>query len=245
MMKQSLDPAVPVLLTRPMEQGQAFARRLVERFGARVQPLLSPLMALHPLAPDLPKGDFSAVIFTSSTGISSSHPLRVDLPARAYCVGRKTAEAAQAAGFQAISANGDADALLSLILADPPKGRLLHLRGEEARGNLAERLSAAGVPTVDLVVYRQDPQPLTDEAIALLQAAGPVILPLFSPRSGALMAKALHAGMQAQLYLAALSPAVTEAASGIPRIALVTAKRPDADAMLDVIATLIVAAPPP
>lgn len=245
MAKQSFGPALPVLLTRPNAQGQAFAQRLVDRFGARARVILSPLLAPRFLTPDLPKGDFAAVIFTSATGIAASNPLRAELPTRAYCVGQKTAEAARAAGFQATSADGDAEALLSLILADPPKGQLLHLRGEEARGNLAERLSAAGVQTADLVVYRQDPQPMTSNAIAVLQAPRPVILPLFSPRSAALMVKAISAAPQAPLYLAALGPAVAEAASIIPHIALETAKRPDADAMLDAIATLIVAASPP
>lgn len=244
MAKQSSDPALPVLLTRPKEQGQAFAQRLGEKFGVGVRPVISPLMVPHFLMPDLPQGDFAAVIFTSATGVSACHPLRAVLPARAYCVGQKTAEAARAAGFLTFSADGDAEALLSLILADLPKGRLLHLRGKEAWGNLAERLSAAGVPASDLVVYRQDPQPLSPEAVALLQATGPLILPLFSPRSAALMAKALPAGTRARLYLAALSPAVARSAS-FPHIRLITATRPDADAMLDAIAELIVAAAPP
>lgn len=71
-----------------------------------------------------------------------------------------------------------------------------------------------------------------------------MILP-FSPRSAALLAKALPLGMNAPLYLAALSPAVAEMAAAIPHAALVTAARPDADAMLDAVATLIVAASPP
>lgn len=245
MAKQSLELAHSVLVTRPEGQGSTFAHRLIDRFGARVQPVLSPLMAPRFLLPKMPLGDFAAVIFTSSTGVTAAHAFGDRIPRRAYCVGRQTAEAAYAAGFQATSANGDAGALMSLILADPPEGRLLHLRGEDARGNLAERLSLAGVPTADLVVYRQETQPLNDLALALLLAPGPVILPLFSPRSAVLLAKALPPDASAQLYIAALSPAVADSAAAIPHVRLVTAARPDADAMLDSIATLIVAASPP
>lgn len=245
MAKQSLALSLPVLLTRPEAQGQGFSRRLDERFGAKLQPMISPLMAPVFLAPPLPEGDFSGVIFTSSTGIALSMALTRPFPRRAYCVGAVTAQNARMAGFETTSADGDAETLFAAILADPPKGRLLHLRGQNARGNLAERLTAAGIPTLDLVVYRQDPRPLTAEALALLRAPGPVILPLFSPRSAAHFAKAMPADASARLFLAALGPVVADTATAIPYAALVTAKRPDADAMLDAIAELLVAASPP
>lgn len=245
MAKQSLAHPLPVLLTRPREQGQALARRLDERFGGQVEAILSPLMAPVFLAPPLPTGEFGAVIFTSATGVAAAVALNITVPGRAFCVGRQTAKTATAAGFTATSTDGDAEALLAKLLADPPKGRLLHLRGEEARGNLAERLTKAGIPAEDLVIYRQDPQLLDPRAIALLREPIPVILPLFSPRSALLFANALPSGMKAPLFLAALSPAVAELAAAIPHAALVVAARPDADAMLDAVATLIVAASPP
>lgn len=244
MVKQSLQPAHSVLVTRPEGQGQAFARKVKERFGTGVRVVISPLMAPLFLAPDLPRGDFAGVIFTSATGVAAAGRLWPDLPRRAFCVGRKTAEAARDAGFQAVSADGDAGDLLALILADPPEGALLHLRGAESAGDLAGRLTAAGVRTEALVIYRQEPQALGDEALTLLRASAPVILPIFSPRSAVLFAKALPTDARAGLFIAALSPAVA-AATSIAHVRLVTAARPDADAMLDALADLIVAAPPP
>lgn len=245
MAKQSLAQSLPVLLTRPREQAEAFAKALADRFGTQVQPILSPLMAPVYLAPSLPEGDFGGVIFTSVTGVAAALALNQPLPRRAYCVGRKTAEVARSAGFDATSTDGDAEVLLASLLVQPPDGRLLHLRGHAARGDLARRLTAAGIPTGEAVVYRQDPLPLTAEAVTLLQTPGPVILPLFSPRSAVLLAKALPVGMKARLYLATLSPAVTDATAALPHAALIAAKRPDADAMLDAVGTLIVAASPP
>jgi uroporphyrinogen-III synthase len=224
--------SVPVLLTRPMAEAQGFASALSDRFGARVRPVLCPLMAVEHLAPTLPPGPFAAVIFTSTAAVEAALRLGADLPQDAWCVGRKTADRATAAGFRARSADGDADALVAAILADPPQGRLLHLRGEDARGAVAERLVSAGSETISLVVYRQKAQPLPPEGIALLRADGPVILPLFSPRSATLFRAALLPDSRATLWLVAMSAAVAEAARPIPHRALVTAFQPTAEAML-------------
>ena len=76
MAKQSLARPLSVLLTRPLEQGQALARRLEERFGGQVEPILSPLMAPVFLAPPLLTGEFGAVIF-----IAGNQPMRTEIVA--------------------------------------------------------------------------------------------------------------------------------------------------------------------
>ncbi len=233
MARQSTRTAIPVLLTRPAAQSRSFAAALEARLGALVRPVIAPLMAPVFLPPDLPDGPFAAVIFTSATAVKAVAGL--DLPKRAWCVGGQTAARASAAGFQAVSAEGDAAALVAAVLADPPDGRLLHLRGEEVRGDVAERLNSAGIETVSAVVYRQEPQALSPEAAELLSADGGVIVPLFSPRSAVLMRQALPAGVRATLWLVAMSDAVAEAAEGLPHEALVVARRPDAEAMLDAV----------
>lgn len=231
--KQSaLSLPVPVLVTRPIAEARAFAGALTRRLGPRVQPVIAPLMAMERLAHSLPPGPFAGVIFTSVAGVEAALPSRANLPRLAWCVGQKTAERAAAAGFLARSADGDASALVAAIAADPPAGRLLHLRGEDAAGEVAERLISAGIETESLVIYRQQPQPLTPEAATLLAAEGPVILPLFSPRSAQLFRAALPDGAKATLWLVAMSAAVAKAARPIPHRALVTARQPTAAAML-------------
>jgi uroporphyrinogen-III synthase len=230
---------VPVLLTRPMAEARSFAIALTDRFGPGVQPILAPLMAVRHLAPTQPPGPFSGVIFTSTAGVEATLHLGRDLPQLAWCVGRKTAERAAAAGFRARSTDGDADAMVAAILADPPPGRLLHLRGEDARGEVAERLISAGIETVSLTVYRQEAQPLSPDAVAILAADGPVILPLFSPRSAALFRAALPPKTRAMLLLAAMSAAVADEARAIPHRALEIASHPTAEAMLHTCGTLL------
>ena len=229
---QAASQAVPVLLTRPEAQARAFAADLATHFGNRLRPVIAPMMAVQQLTPTLPSGPFSGVIFTSSAGVEAAVHLPDPLPRLAWCVGRATARQAERAGFQAHDGGGDADALVAAILADPPPGALLHLRGEDTRGNVAERLNSAGLETVSIVVYRQMAQPLTGEAMALLRQPGPVILPLFSPRSAELMAKAAPSVL-ADLHLVAMSTAVADAALAIAHRSLHIAARPEAAAMLD------------
>jgi uroporphyrinogen-III synthase len=231
--RQSASVPVPVLVTRPLAEARSFATALTRRFGPKVRPILAPLMASEHLAPALPTGPFAGVIFTSATAVEAALPLGADLPQDAWCVGRKTAERAAASGFRARSADGDANALVAAILADPPRGRLLHLRGEDTRGEVAERLTSAGIETVSLVMYRQTAQPLSPEGAALLATSGPVILPLFSPRSAVLFRAAMPGDSRATLLLVAMSDPVAEAARPIPHLALYTAAAPTAEAVLD------------
>ncbi len=232
---RAMPAPVTVLLTRPEAEAHAFAAALVQRFGDRVRPVVAPLMVAHHLAPPMPPGPFAGVIFTSVTGVDAALRLRKDLPDLAWCVGRKTAERATAAGFRARSADGDAAALVAAILAAPFTGRLLHLRGEDTKGEVAETLISAGIETETLVVYRQSGQPLPSAGCKALAEAGPLIVPLFSPRSAALFAAALPDDLRAALWLVVISDAVATAAAAIPRQGLLLAGRPDARAMLEAV----------
>jgi uroporphyrinogen-III synthase len=240
MARQSRTPAI--LLTRPLLQSQRFAEQLRARWP-EVEVVISPLMAPEYLQPDLPSRSFAALVLTSETGAEAARRISaagVLLPALAYCVGDRTALAAQAAGFQTQSAQGDADALVAHIQAASPSGPLLLLRGADTTGNISERLHLAGFETVSAISYTQSPQPLSEAAVCLLRRAGPVVIPLFSPRSARIFsAQRLQSPTIALLWVAALSPAVAAAAADLVPALMRTAKRPDAAAMLDAIAALI------
>ncbi|MBL8562803.1 MAG: uroporphyrinogen-III synthase [Gemmobacter sp.] len=216
--------SIPTLIvTRPEPGGAAFAARLGQ------PAILSPLMAPEFLAPPLPPA--RALILTSATAVEGLRRLGEPLPPLAFCVGDATAQAAQALGLQTESAAGDAEALLGLLLARRPEGPLLHVCGTKTRGNLAARLGAAGLPCTKCVIYDQRPRPLVPEAVAALHGPGPVILPVFSPRSAALLAAELaRVGATAPLWVAAISEAAAAPLRG--RAArLVIAPQPEARAM--------------
>lgn len=231
---------LPVLLTRPLAQSARFADWLQRRFGADVSVIISPIMRLEFLEPVLPEGDFRILILTSETGVEAAIRLRnagKPIPQAALCVGDHTAAIARAAGFAADSAHGDAEALIAMVLAGDVQGPFLHLRGHEARGDIAPRLSAKGHQAAAVIVYEQIEEPLSGDAVALLGGSGPVIVPVFSPRSATLLAE--QGPFAAPLWVVAISRAAAKAAAGLGAQRIVTADRPDGVAMLDAIATVI------
>lgn len=214
--------AIPVLITRPEPQASRFSTALQNRYGDLVQPVLTPLLRPVFMNPVLPDGSFGSVLFTSETAVRAAVAIAdMGLPKRAYCVGDRTTQVATDLGFQAHSAAGDAESLFKLLLERPEHAPFLHLRGREVRGDLSDRLVAAGVPAASVVVYAQETLPLSGEAVAALQGNGPVVLPLFSPRSAeqfhhALQVMPQSANLFTGLKIAALSPAVAAVLPEIP-----------------------------
>jgi uroporphyrinogen-III synthase len=78
-----------------------------------------------------------------------------------------------------------------------------------------------------------------------LQHDGPVIVPLFSPRTALLFVRSLQTGQTADLRIAALSPAVADGVRGLAGVRLEIALRPDAEGMLQAIGNLLADLPPP
>lgn len=232
---QSIAPAV--LLTRPPAQSDAFAHCLQASVpGLRV--VVSPLMAPVFLKITLPECPIRGVILTSQTGAEAAAGLRPHLPDLAYCVGDRTAQVAQEAGFRIRSAQGNAEALLALILRDPVQP-LLHLRGREARGDLAERLSAAGCATQERIVYAQEAQSLNAQAVDVLTGEAPVIVPLFSPRSAEIFVAAWQAlPKHAPLHVVAISAAVAQA-QGVSQTLSMIVPHPDGPSMLRAVLLLV------
>ncbi|MBM3614042.1 MAG: uroporphyrinogen-III synthase [Alphaproteobacteria bacterium] len=239
MARQSRAPVV--LLTRPAPQSQRFAQALQARL-ASVQVIVSPLMQTEWLHPPLPDWPFHALILTSETGAKAAGRLRTAgtaLPATAFCVGPRTKETARAAGFQAISADGDVHALAALIRAAHPQGPLLHIRGEDVAGNLSETLTNSGIETHSAILYAQRSCPLSPAALILLRGDGPVLVPLFSPRSAQILAQALPADAKAPLWIAAISPAAATEAQALTPARSTIAPHPDGGNMLHTVLQML------
>ena len=214
-----------LLLTRP----EAAARRFMAQLGPTVETLLAPLMWIELLEPTLVPPDVTAIILTSENGAAAAGRIS-GLPRRAYCVGDRTAQTAREAGFEPMSAKGEAEALICLILSQNETGPLLHIRGEHVRGDLAGRLNVAGVVTQEMTGYRQHSQSLSPAAITLLAGKRPVILPLFSPRSVTILAR--DGPFAAPLHVVSISPAVAVLAKALNPVTLRQARSPDAAAMV-------------
>ncbi|MDO5658758.1 MAG: uroporphyrinogen-III synthase [Paracoccus sp. (in: a-proteobacteria)] len=199
------------LLTRPEAQSRAFAALL-----PGLTCVISPVLAIVavPFDRDLLK-TAPGLVFTSANAVQFAGP---GAGRAALCVGPQTADAARAAGFVAKAGPGDAARLIPMLAGHED---WLHVHG---------RHRARELPLRGVTAYDQVELPLSVEARALLQGDAPVILPLFSPRSAAILARQIGAP-RASLTTVAIS-ARADARFHAPAARRVIADAPDGRAML-------------
>lgn len=213
-----------LLLTRPQDASERFAAELELPELALV---ISPLIRIEAVAHDGARlAQAPGLVFTSVhavpwAGAGQGRP--------AICVGPATAQAAREAGFAVTQGPGDALGMLPM-LADLPPG-WLHPHGT----HVARELPVAG-----MVVYDQVAQTLNAQAVQVLAGAGPVILPLFSPRSARLLA-AQAMGARAELWLAPISRAASDDWGPLPVSRRAVAPTPDAPGIRAAIHDLLAA----
>jgi uroporphyrinogen-III synthase len=224
--------APTLLLTRPEGAAQDFLRALPDGIAARFRVIISPLFDYAPVnhAPIARDAD---VVLTSAAAVPHAGP---GAGRTAWCVGDRTARAAREAGFETRNARGDADALVALILANRPAGRLVHARGADSRGRICARLTAAGVTCEDRIVYAKVPRDLTAPARAALMGRATVVLPLFSPETARLLCR--QGPFSAPRVVLAMSEAVAEAARPLGADRVEVADTPDLAGMVGGVAAL-------
>ncbi len=225
-----------VLVTRSEPGAFETAARLT---AAGYTPLVEPVFGIEPISADLP--GFDALAFTSANGVRQFSVLSPRRDVRVFCVGARTAEAAQNAGFATVaSADGDIEALGALIAESLPKGaRLLHAGNEEARGDLTGRLLGAGLAAEFVAIFRAIPAKAPGPALRAHlignQAFEAVLI--HSPRAAAILAE-FAKGSHASLDIAAISAA---AAAPLATIAGRTeiASHPNEQSLLSALARLV------
>lgn len=230
-------PTPILLMTRPRNGSDRFLSILPKDVRARITICHAPLIRIEPLGGDIDLAGVAGVIFSSANGVAAAATQSEwrDLPA--YCVGGATTKAAQQAGWSARMLGPTADALVAALLQAAVPGPLLHLTGVHTRGNVAQRLTNAGLATHRQPVYDQQLLPFSEQVKALVGGSQPVIAPIFSPRT------ARHFVGQcpkiAHLYLIAISPAAAKPLSNMPCSALTVAARPDAAAMAEQVENMV------
>lgn len=178
------DNAAPlIVLTRPQKQSERFAAQVADLAEVQIVPLqeIVPTGTIPDLRP------FKALIFTSQNAahVFGDRSEARDLPV--WCVGSRTAEVARELGFETSIVGGNADRLVLDLKAKNPAAPILHLHGRHTRGNVAARLTAAGIPTQAAEIYAQKASH-PDTPLGEFGAHRRVIAPLFSPRSAELLA---------------------------------------------------------
>ncbi len=223
-----MDGSAKLLLTRPMPASRRFLAACEAAQGTPVPAILSPVMAIRPVPVHI-RHRPAALLLTSENGAEMAGYLSLE-GLTAWCVGPRTAEAGRERGLQAVEAGPDVEGLLAALLAIRPRGPLLHLRGEHARGDLVSRLKQAGIDASEVVAYRQEDVGPSPEARKALDGPAPLVTPLFSPRSAMLLAAWAP---RAAVHAVAMSEAVAMAARALRPVSLAVAARPDGRAMVE------------
>ena len=224
------DPGPTLLLTRPEAQSTSFLADCERRLGRRIPTVISPVMNIIPVAepPDL--NEFAVIVAASGNAVRL---LGGNLESRiVLTVGEATAALARGFGARAKALGETAETFLERI--EEVTCPAIVCRGRHARCNLADRLSAQGVTTVDLVLYDQVPCPLSQAAHALLAGSSPVAAPVFSPRSAELLS--CYAATAPMIVLA-ISNAAKAAWRGDAEFRV--AKHPTAESMCDLVVEVL------
>ncbi|WP_299936471.1 uroporphyrinogen-III synthase [uncultured Pelagimonas sp.] len=227
-------PKPILLMTRPEAAAQRFLANLGGAWACET--ILSPLIGID-YVPEKPSLDgVRGLIFTSAHGVAALGNTADGPPLPAYVVGQNTAQAARDSGWDVRQVYQNADALVRALIATLPPAPLLHIRGVYARGDVAARLSDAGIRTIDAILYDQPEIPLSKAARDALVGEIPVIAPVFSPRTAALLAKNR---IKAPLLVAAMSEAVAKPLLSLHITELKIAVRPESAEMTRLVTDLL------
>lgn len=195
-----------LLLTRPQDDNEGFVAGLAPDLLPGLRVVMAPLLQIAPVTPAPDCGPCDGAIFTSRNGVA----LAPDGDGRpAFCVGPRTAAQAAERGWDTLVVAATADELLAALSKTPPGGRVIHFAGKHRRGNIAERLSAAGMTVETCILYDQRRRGLTPDNRAELAAASRIIAPVFSPRTAEIFVEEVP--FQDRIEVVALSPAVAAA----------------------------------
>lgn len=225
-----------LLLTRPKVKSAIFAAALEKAAPGRFTCTIAPVLEIVPLAVRIATSGAQGVLFTSATAVDLAVQ-QADLRGLAcVCVGPATTSAALAHGLNATNAEGTADDVLRVALAvfQPGAGRLLHVRGVHAAGDLAAALSARGLETQTIVIYDQRPLPVT-EPVALALATGRFdAITFFSPRSAEIFASFVDPTWKLpEMQAYCLSASVAKKLLNLPFKRVIVAESPNSVAMID------------
>lgn len=191
-----------LLLTRPTASSEAFVATLDPAARGAVEVLIAPLMEIVATGRIFEMGESEIAIFTSANGVRFAPMGRGRL---AFCVGAQTTKHAINRGWNAKQAGDNAHELIATLCKKRPMQRLKHLGGEHTIGDIAETLSAQGMPTTHETLYEQRLLPLDHRALAAL--GSPCIVPVFSSRSAAQLLKEAKNRLS-QTHIIALSESV-------------------------------------
>jgi uroporphyrinogen-III synthase len=213
---------IRALLTRPREESQSLAAALALR---DVRAVIEPLMEVHYCVDGtLDIAAVQAILCTSANGVRALARVTGERRLPLLAVGEATASRARAEGFTAVSSAGGVVADLVRLAAlrlRPENGRLLHVAGDIAAGDLVGALRAHGFVIERRVLYQARPvEKLSTAALNALRGTTIDFALFFSPRTAAifvaLAGSAGVAGCCRTITSLAISAAADAVLAGLP-----------------------------
>ena len=160
-------PSRTIIITRPEIDSQRLARYINE-IDTTLHIMISPLHEIIFTHVQLNLNDYQGIIFTSENAVRALSRQNIPHSLTAYCIGQRTAIAAKNIGFMPYSADNSAESLVRLVAKMQPKGNLLYARGKTVSTDLAKSLLHHNICINELIVYEQQPCPLSDRSHKLL-----------------------------------------------------------------------------
>ena len=225
-----------ILVTRPLREGQATARRLL---ALGHEPLLAPVLEIAGLEAHIPDGPFDAWLATSINAFLTPKP---QPGASLHVAGAQTARAAKAAGWPApATVAADARALVAALLqAYPSKAGFLYLAGRDRKSDVETLLRGAGHAVTVAETYAAEAASAFPPPVLAALADGTLHATLhYSRRSaGMFIALAQASGLAAQaaaLLHLCLSHDVAAPLARLGATRILCATAPDEASLLDLL----------
>lgn len=174
-----------------MADSERIARMLDE---PDIECLIWPLSEPRHLVPDRPVDPSQdGVVFTSANAVPAFAALTPHRDWPAFCVGKRTAEVAQAFGFPDCRiAGGDVRSLIDVILVAGSE-RLIYARGSQISLDLKSELASSGRVVTEMIVYEMADGPAPDSQIQNALACGKLdIVTIWSARNAIRFREALR-----------------------------------------------------
>jgi uroporphyrinogen-III synthase len=237
-----------VLITRPKIMSETLAATLQ---GLGYETVIEPLLSITPLSSPSPHTSvIDAVMITSGNALLVLQDRQSEitglLDILCFCVGSRTAKAAEAFGFRRVlHAAGDGSELAGLI-HDTSTGRsfsILHIAGRDVSGAARQRLEEQGHRVTEWPVYDAIPAPaFTPATRTLFSKQGFNAVVVFSPKTArvlnGLLAQAEFEACCARLAAICLSEAVACELKTLPWRHLLSSPRPTEEAIIACLQTV-------
>jgi len=228
-----------ILITRPLVQSRRFSKHLIENFGTRVEICISPIIKIKPLIVDVDVSQFDGIIFTSENAVKAFNKLDIITKKDVFCVGRQTAKFARGIGLHVTQIAKDTTYLIAFLKKNKSQARLLYLCGDNISVDLTKALFTSSISVSSKVVYEQVPIKLTRDAIKILSQEVPLLIPIFSERSGHLLSKQFTKKMISPRIAVCLSHQIANNIAQYEYDKVLTSQNPDMDSLIALLKEVI------